>query len=133
MLHNDSHKFESAFVGLTIPMNHSVLFGSLSGYKLGIWVAHGEGKFSLPYPEDKYHIAAKYSYDDYPANPNGSTYSVAALASADGRHVAMMPHLERAFFPWQCGCYPAARKQTDQVTPWIEAFVNARLWVESKK
>ncbi len=59
MLHNDSHKFESEFVGLTIPMNRSVMFGSLSGNKLGIWVAHGEGKFSLPYPEDKYNVIAK--------------------------------------------------------------------------
>lgn len=99
MLHNDSHKFESTFVGLTIPTNRSVMFGSLSGSKLGIWVAHGEGKFSLPYDEDKYNVVAKYSYDEYPGNPNGSDYSIAGLASADGRHLAMMPHLERAFLP----------------------------------
>ena len=132
MLHNDSHKFESTFVGLTIPTNRSVMFGSLSGSKLGIWVAHGEGKFSLPYDEDKYNVVAKYSYDEYPGNPNGSDYSIAGLASADGRHLAMMPHLERAIFPWQNGCYPADRKNSDQVTPWIEAFVNARKWVEAK-
>ena len=132
MLHNDSHKFESTFVGLTIPTNRSVMFGSLSGSKLGIWVAHGEGKFSLPYDEDKYNVVAKYSYDKYPGNPNGSDYSIAGLASADGRHLAMMPHLERAIFPWQNGCYPADRKNSDQVTPWIEAFVNARKWVEAK-
>ena len=129
MLHNDSHKFESEFVGLTIPMNRSVMFGSLSGNKLGIWVAHGEGKFSLPYPEDKYNIVAKYSYDGYPGNPNGSDYSVAAICSADGRHLAIMPHLERAFFPWQNAWYPADRRQ-DEITPWMEAFVNARKWVE---
>ena len=132
MLHNDSHKFESTFVGLTIPTNRSVMFGSLSGSKLGIWVAHGEGKFSLPYDEDKYNVVAKYSYDEYPGNPNGSDYSIAGLASADGRHLAMMPHLERAIFPWQNGCYPADRKNSDQVTPWIEAFVNARKWIEEK-
>ena len=132
MLHNDSHKFESRFLGLTIPTNRSVMFGSLSGSKLGIWVAHGEGKFSLPYDEDKYNVVAKYSYDEYPANPNGSDYSVAALASADGRHLAIMPHLERSIFPWQNGCYPADRKNSDQVTPWIEAFVNAHKWIETK-
>ncbi len=133
MLHNDSHKFESAFVSLTIPMNRSVMFGSLSGCRLGIWVAHGEGKFSLPYEEDKYNVIAKYSYDEYPGNPNGSDYSVAGIASADGRHVAIMPHLERAFYPWQNAYYPAERKHEDQITPWFEAFVNAREWVEEHK
>ena len=132
MLHNDSHKFESAYLGLTIPTNRSVMFGSLSGNKLGIWVAHGEGKFSLPYEEDRYNIVAKYSYDEYPGNPNGSAYSAAAIASEDGRHIAMMPHLERAIFPWQCGTYPADRL-SDEVTPWIEAFVNARKWVEKNR
>lgn len=132
MLHNDSHKFESAFVGVTVPTNRSVMFGSLSGDKLGIWVAHGEGKFSLPLPEDDYNVVLKYSYDSYPGNPNGSDYSVAGICSADGRHLAMMPHLERAFYPWQCAYYPADRR-AEEVTPWIEAFVNARRWVETHK
>ena len=132
MLHNDSHKFESRFLGVTIPTNRSVMFGSLSGSKLGIWVAHGEGKFSLPYDEDHYNIVAKYTYDEYPGNPNGSDYSVAGIASPDGRHLAIMPHLERAIFPWQNAYYPADRLGSDQVTPWIEAFVNARKWVEEK-
>ena len=129
MLHNDSHKFESSFVSLTIPTNRSVMFGSLSGNKLGIWVAHGEGKFSLPGTEDDYNVIAKYSYDEYPANPNGSDFSVAGICTTDGRHLAMMPHLERAIFPWQNAWYPAERRQ-DEVTPWIEAFVNARKWIE---
>lgn len=132
MLHNDSHKFESAFVGVTVPTNRSVMFGSLSGDKLGIWVAHGEGKFSLPLPEDDYNVVLRYSYDSYPGNPNGSDYSVAGICSADGRHLAMMPHLERAFYPWQCAYYPADRR-AEEVTPWIEAFVNARRWVEAHK
>ena len=130
MLHNDSHKFESNFVGLTVQPNKSVLMSSLSGSKLGIWVAHGEGKFSLPGKEEDYNIVLKYSYEGYPANPNGSDFTAAGICSADGRHLAMMPHLERAFFPWQCGYYPADRKEQDQVTPWIEAFVNAREWIE---
>jgi phosphoribosylformylglycinamidine synthase len=133
MLHNNSHKFESTFIGVTIPTNRSVMFGSLSGSKLGIWVAHGEGKFSLPYGEDEYNVVAKYSYDSYPGNPNGSDYSVAALASKDGRHLAMMPHLERAIFPWQNAYYPAERRDSDQITPWMEAFVNAFNWVKEHK
>ena len=132
MLHNDSHKFESSFVSLTIPSNRSVMFGSLSGFKIGTWVAHGEGKFHLPLPEDEYNVVAKFSYDEYPGNPNGSSYSVAAVASKDGRHLAIMPHPERTIFPWQCGYYPTER-WSDEITPWIEAFVNARKWVEANK
>ena len=131
MLHNDSHKFESNFVGLTIPQNNSVMFGSLSGSKLGVWIAHGEGKFQLPKAISEYNVIANYTYDAYPANPNGSPAAIAGLASADGRHLAMMPHLERAIFPWQWAYYPQNRKNIDQVTPWIEAFVNARKWVEA--
>ena len=129
MLHNDSHKFESEFITLQIPENRSVMFGSLSGSKLGLWVAHGEGKFHLPGQESDYHVIAKYNYHGYPANPNGSDFDVAGICSADGRHLCMMPHLERAIFPWQCAWYPQERRQ-DELTPWIEAFVNARKWVE---
>ncbi len=132
MIRNDSCKFESRFLSVTIPTNHSVMLGSLSGSQLGIWVAHGEGKFSLPYDEEKYQVVLKYSYNDYPSNPNGSDYSVAGLASTDGRHLAMMPHIERAIFPWQNAHYPATRNKSDQVTPWIEAFVNARKWIEER-
>ncbi len=132
MGHNDSHKFESQFVGVTIPKNNSVMFGPLSGIKTGIWVAHGEGKFNLPMPLDQYNIVARYSYNAYPGNPNGSRAAVAGICSDDGRHLAMMPHLERAIFPWQCAYYPEAHRN-DAVTPWIDAFVNARKWIEENK
>lgn len=131
LLHNKSEKFESGFVGVRIPENNSVMMGNMSGMELGIWVAHGEGRFSLPYAPDKYNIVLKYSQGTYPANPNGSDHDVAGLCSDDGRHLAMMPHLERAFFPWQCGYYPR-EKRNDEVTPWIRAFVNARLWIKDK-
>jgi len=130
MLHNVSKKFESDFLGLTVETNRSVMLGSLSGNRLGVWVAHGEGRFSLPMGEKHYNIVLKYTYEQYPGNPNGSDYNVAGICSADGRHLAMMPHPERAFFPWQCGTYPETRKN-DEVTPWIEAFVNARKWIEN--
>lgn len=130
LLHNNSHKFESEFIAVEIPQNNSVMFGSLSGSRLGIWVAHGEGKFSFPRKLSDYNVVAKYAYASYPGNPNGSFGSVAGVASADGRHLALMPHLERAIFPWQCAYYPEERA-TDQVTPWIKAFVNARKWIEN--
>ncbi|PWD97805.1 phosphoribosylformylglycinamidine synthase [Marinilabilia rubra] len=132
MLHNDSHKFESNFVTMHVLENDSVMLKSLAGSQIGVWIAHGEGKFNLPMEESAYQIPGKYGYDVYPANPNGSDYNAAAICSKDGRHLAMMPHLERAVFPWQWAYYPEDRK-SDQVTPWMEAFVNARKWIEEKK
>ncbi|MBP5345969.1 MAG: phosphoribosylformylglycinamidine synthase [Bacteroidales bacterium] len=134
MLHNDSHKFESNFINVRIPKNNSIMMGSLSGSRIGIWAAHGEGKFGLPAGKtvEDYNVVAKYGYVAYPANPNGSPDGLAGICSADGRHLAMMPHPERAMFPWQCGYYPADHKE-DEVTPWIEIFVNARKWVEGLK
>jgi len=131
MLHNESGKFESAFLNVEIPENNSVMLKSLAGSRLGIWVAHGEGKFSLPKAESDYKIAMKYSYKSYPGNPNGSDFATAGMVSDNGRHLAMMPHLERTIFPWQCAYYPNERKNED-VTPWIEAFVNARKWIDER-
>lgn len=131
MEHNDSHKFESTFVSLEIPQNNSVMLKSLSGYKLGVWVAHGEGKFILPKPESDYNIAAKYAYSEYPANPNGSDYNTAAVCSKDGRHLAIMPHPERSIFTWQCAYYPFEYRK-DDVTPWMLAFIDAKKWIQEK-
>jgi phosphoribosylformylglycinamidine synthase len=131
MLHNASGKFESAFLNVDIPENPSVMLGSLAGSRLGIWIAHGEGRFQLPYKESKYNIAAKYSYEEYPGNPNSSDYATAAICSADGRHLAIMPHLERSVLPWQWAHFPGERRK-DEVSPWVEGFVNAREWVKKK-
>ena len=128
--HNMTHKFESGFVNVTIPQNNSVMLGSLAGTRLGIWVAHGEGRFILAEPESEYHVIAKYSYEAYPASPNGSDYHIAGLASKDGRHLAIMPHFERAIFPWNWAKYPAEHK-ADILSPWIQAFINAKNWVKN--
>lgn len=130
MVHNTSGKFESGFVSLTIPENNSVFLSSLAGTTAGCWVAHGEGRFDLPYVIDRYNVVAQYAYDEYPGNPNGSPAGIAALSSDDGRHLAMMPHPERTIFPWQCGYYPAERN--DQVTPWFEMFTNAFNWCKEQ-
>ena len=129
---NDSHKYECSFVTLDILKNHSVMLHSLAGSRLGIWVAHGEGKFNFPDKEDRYHIPAKFSYSSYPGNPNGSMCNAACIASDDGRHLAIMPHLEDSVLPWQWAHYPSDRK-LDEVTPWVEAYVNARKWIAGKK
>jgi phosphoribosylformylglycinamidine synthase len=131
MLHNDSHKHESGFTSVTIQENNSVMLSNLAGSTLGVWISHGEGKFNLPMEESAYNIVAKYGYDSYPANPNGSDYNTAMMSSKDGRHLVMMPHIERSIFQWNWANYPVGRK--DEVSPWAEAFVNARKWIEAKK
>ncbi|UMB61052.1 phosphoribosylformylglycinamidine synthase [Lutibacter sp. A80] len=127
MLHNDSHKHESNFTSVTIQENNSVMLSTLAGSTLGVWISHGEGKFNLPMEEKEYNIVAKYGYEGYPANPNGSDYNTAMMSSKDGRHLVMMPHIERSIFQWNWANYPAGRK--DEVSPWAEAFVNARKWL----
>lgn len=129
--HNIAHKFESGFVNVTIPENNSVMLSGLAGARLGIWVAHGEGRFRLPEAEDNYHVIAKYSHEAYPASPNGSDYHVAGLASKDGRHLAIMPHFERSVFPWNWGNYPADKK-AEVLSPWIKAFMAAKDWVAER-
>ncbi len=131
MLHNESHKHESIFTSLTIQENKSVMLSTLAGSTLGVWVSHGEGRFLLPYTEDKYQIVSKYAYESYPASPNGSDYNTAMLCDETGRHLVMMPHIERSLFQWHWANYPKGRK--DEVSPWMEAFVNARKWVENQK
>ena len=126
MLHNDSHKHESNFTSVKIEKNQSVMLSSLAGSTLGVWISHGEGKFSLPKSESEYNIVAKYGYEGYPANPNGSDYNTAMLCDNTGRHLVMMPHIERSIFQWNWANYPEGRK--DEVSPWLEAFVNARNW-----
>lgn len=130
MKHNRSGKLESIFTSVEIQPNNSVMLSSMVGSKLGVWAVHGEGRFDLPKSEGEYSIPMKYGYAQYPANPNGSDYNAASICSEDGRHLVMMPHLERAIKPWNWAHYPDGRQ--DEVTPWIEAFVNARRWVESK-
>lgn len=128
MLNNDSGKFECNFTSVEIPPNNTVMLKSLSNTRLGIWAAHGEGKFDFPYSKDRYNIVGTYGYDNYPSNPNGSANNTAMLASDDGRHLVMMPHLERSTFPWNWAYYPKDRE--DEVSPWLEAFENARVWLE---
>ncbi len=131
MLHNESQKHESIFTSLTIPANNAVMLTTLAGSTLGVWVSHGEGKFQLPYAEDKYNIVAKYAYDTYPASPNGSDYNTAMMCDETGRHLVMMPHIERSLFQWHWANYVKGRK--DEVSPWMEAFVNARKWIEKQR
>ena len=131
MTYNDSKKHESAFTSVKIQENNSIMLSSLAGATLGVWISHGEGKFKLPYTEDNYDIVAKYGYDAYPHNPNGSDFNTAMLCDKTGRHLVTMPHIERSTFQWNWANYPLERN--DEVSPWLEAFINAKNWVSEKK
>tara|TARA_R110002073_G_scaffold72537_1_gene177507 strand:+ start:498919 stop:502632 length:3714 start_codon:yes stop_codon:yes gene_type:complete len=130
MTYNTSQKHESGFTSVKIQENNSVMLSSLAGTTLGVWISHGEGKFNLPLDENKYAIVAKYGYENYPHNPNGSDFNTAMLCDQSGRHLVTMPHIERSTFQWNWAHYPDGRK--DEVSPWLEAFVNARKWIEQQ-
>ena len=130
MTYNDSKKHESSFTSVKIQENNSIMLSSLAGTTLGVWISHGEGKFKLPYTEDNYDIVAKYGYDAYPHNPNGSDFNTAMLCDATGRHLVTMPHIERSTYQWNWANYPLERN--DEVSPWLEAFINAKNWVLEK-
>jgi len=130
LLHNSSGKFECIFSDVIIQENHSVMLKNLAGSRLGIWSAHAEGRFSLPYQEHHYQIVGKYAYAHYPQNPNGSDFNACMLTDDSGRHLVMMPHLERSTFPWNWAYYPEDRN--DEVSPWLMAFQNAQKWLLNK-
>ena len=127
MTFNDSKKHESAFTSVKIQKNNSIMLSSLEGSNLGVWISHGEGKFKLPQKEENYNIVAKYSYKNYPSNPNGSDYNTAMLCDITGRHLVTMPHIERSIFKWNWASY--IENRNDQVSPWIVAFTNAKNWI----
>ena len=128
MHHNDSKKFECQFTAVTIQKNNSIMFENFENTTLGIWAAHGEGKFVFDKKENDYNIVGKYHKSSYPANPNGSSFNAAIVSNKDGRHVAMMPHLERSTYPFNWGYYPEDQK-SNQISPWVYAFYNAYNWL----
>lgn len=127
MHHNHSGKFECGFISVDIHENNAIMLQSLKGSRLGIWLAHGEGRFKVD-GEEGLHVPVKYTHTITPGNPNGSSYSIAALNSADGRHLAIMPHLERSLFPWN---WPHRKGlENMEVSPWMLPFKDAFEWVK---
>lgn len=139
---NKSGRFESRFASVKILKSPSLMFRDMEGSILGIWVAHGEGRAFFPdtnilneviskdlapvrYVDDKGMITERY-----PFNPNGSPHGIASLCSTDGRHLAIMPHPERAFLKWQWGWMPENLKRIFKASPWLKMFQNARKWCD---
>lgn len=137
LLHNHSAKFESRFSNVKITEGPAIMFKGMEGSSLGVWVAHGEGRFHFPNKSIHEDVMSKnlapvrYVNDsndvtqEYPFNPNGSPDGIAALCSEDGRHLAMMPHPERVFTSWQWPWTPEEWKDF-KVGPWLQMFQNAR-------
>lgn len=121
MAENVSGRFESEFVSVDVADSPGAMLSGLRGATLGVWVAHAEGRFVIEGPD--VHVAMRYHYSDYPGNPNGSAGDVAGIVSADGRHLAIMPHPERSIQTRQCGYWPGEQGYT----PWLRMFTPARI------
>jgi phosphoribosylformylglycinamidine synthase len=141
-IQNRSGRFESRFSTVRILASPSIMLKGMEESILGVWVAHGEGR--LYFPDDQMlrdtiakDLAPIRFVDDsgeftesYPMNPNGSPLGITALCSPDGRHLAMMPHPERAFLKWQWAYMPEDWRESLEVSPWLRMFQNARQWCD---
>jgi len=143
-VHNASGRFESRFSSVKILPGPSIMLSGMEGSVLGIWVAHGEGRMHFPDKgvldrvEDENLAPVRYVDDanavtmKYPYNPNGSENGIAGLCSADGRHLAVMPHPERTFLKWQWPWMPGDWRHNLTASPWLKMFQNARSWCDSR-
>jgi phosphoribosylformylglycinamidine synthase len=143
-VHNVSGRFESRFSTVKITESPAIMLRGMEGSVLGAWVAHGEGRFHAPDPDvlremlEKNLAPVRYADDSgapteaYPFNPNGSPEGITGVCSPDGRHLAMMPHPERAFLKWQWPWLPEELERKWKASPWLRMFENARLWCEGR-
>ncbi len=142
LIHNKSGRFESRFATVRILESPAIMLTGMKDSVLGVWIAHGEGLAHFPdkkilneiikeklapirYVDDNGKITEKY-----PFNPNGSPLGITALCTPDGRHLALMPHVERTFLKWQWAWMPDELKENLRASPWLKMFQNAREWCE---
>ncbi|XP_050669431.1 phosphoribosylformylglycinamidine synthase isoform X11 [Leptidea sinapis] len=148
---NQSERFECRWSAVKInedKTKEDVWFRGMDGSVLGVWVAHGEGRFSFAEGQVREaltrnkQVALQYVDDDggpteeYPMNPNGSPDGLAGVRSADGRHIAMMPHPERCVLRWQCPIKPPTSYNQanphSNYSPWMRLFQNAYIWASKQ-
>jgi phosphoribosylformylglycinamidine synthase len=144
-IQNLSGRFESRFTTVRIMESPAIMLRGMAGARLGVWVAHGEGRAYFPDAEIQDRVLGRglapvrFVNDEgeptteYPLNPNGSPHGIAALTSPDGRHLAIMPHPERSFLKWQWGWIPEDWKGKTTASPWLKIFQNARSWCEETR
>ena len=142
-IHNESGRFESRFPTVRVEESPAIMFRGMERSTLGVWVAHGEGRAYFPDPamldevERRGLVPLRFADDAgnpseaYPFAPNGSPRGIAGLCSPDGRHLAVMPHPERTFLPWQWAWKPRSWRDLE-ASPWLRMFQNAREWCERK-
>jgi phosphoribosylformylglycinamidine synthase len=142
-INNLSGRFESRWTTVKVLENNSIMLKNMNNLIFGIHVDHGEGRLHFPDMDIRNKVLenrmAPLVYvddegnptDSYPFNPNGSPGGLAALCSADGRHLAMMPHPERTFLPWQTHWRPEEMKNLE-ASPWLQMFQNAYEWCVKK-
>ena len=140
---NSSGRFRSSWTTVKILPSPAIMLQSMEESTLGIWVAHGEGKVHFPDTSilDKVlseNLVPMIYVDDNglateepPFNPNGSPSGIAALCTPDGRHLAMMPHPERAFLKWQWAWMTKSMDNDLEASPWLQMFQNARRWCKN--
>jgi len=134
---NVSEQFEARFVLVEVLPSPSLFLEGMSGSRLPVVVAHGEGRVEYHRPEDAERLRdrAVLRYVDnygrpserYPANPNGSIGGLTGVTTTDGRFTAMMPHPERVFRTVQNSWHPA---EWGSDGPWLRLFRNARRWLD---
>jgi phosphoribosylformylglycinamidine synthase len=134
---NQSEQFEARFVQVEIQASASILLTGMTGSRLPIAVAHGEGRaeFSDPHALQAIQpqVALRYTEHTgdtatrYPANPNGSPEGITGLCNTDGRVTIMMPHPERVIRTVQHSWHP---DEWDEAAPWLRLFQNARDWLQ---
>ncbi len=143
---NTSGRFESRWVTVKVLESPAMMLKGMADAVLGVWVAHGEGRLYFPDPAMMDEVMARNliplifvddegrsdgkASESYPFNPNGSPFGITGLCTPDGRHLAMMPHPERAFLKWQWPWMPADLDKKLTASPWIRMFQNARTWCD---
>jgi phosphoribosylformylglycinamidine synthase len=140
---NESERFESRFSLVRInPDNPAIMLRGMENAVLGVWVSHGEGRAIFPAGDRPSVVPMQYADDQgqvvsvtgrnrgYPFCPNGSVDAIAAVVSADGRHLAMMPHPERTIHLWNWAYLQPENRRDWKVSPWLRLFQNARQWCE---
>ena len=143
-IQNASGRFESRFVTVEIRESPAIMLRGMARSRLGIWVAHGEGRAHFPHGAvlervlDEELAPVRFIDDDgkateaYPLNPNGSPEGIAGLCTPDGRHLVMMPHPERSYLKWQWAWLPAELRGGSLASPWLRMFQNARTWCQEE-
>ncbi len=135
---NRSEQFEARLSLVEVVQSPSIFFAGMTGSRMPIAVAHGEGlaEFSGQGNIDTL-VAANLmplrfvdnqgnATERYPANPNGSPRGLTGITTPDGRVTLLMPHPERVHRTLQNSWHPDGWGED---SPWMRIFRNARVWV----